>query len=60
MPTQSREIQQMSNDTEQPKKGFWARYKKYILSFLVIWALLLIALVLLTDQKNLPFVYQFG
>jgi hypothetical protein len=60
MPQHKRESQQMTNSTEQPKKGLWARYKKFVLSFLVIWVVLLIALVLLTDQKNLPFVYQFG
>jgi len=44
----------------EPKKGFWARNKKFILSFVAIWVILLIVLVLMTDQKNLPFVYQFG
>ena len=49
-----------NNNSGAPKKGLWARYKKFVLSFLVIWILLLLALVLLTDQKNLPFIYQFG
>jgi hypothetical protein len=49
-----------TTDSDVPKKGLWARYKKFVFSFLVIWVLLLLALVLLTDQKNLPFIYQFG
>tara|TARA_B110000914_G_C15415700_1_gene424020 strand:- start:299 stop:457 length:159 start_codon:yes stop_codon:yes gene_type:complete len=50
-----------SNDVSTaPKKGLWARYKKFVLAFLVVWVLLLVALVLMTDQKNLPFIYQFG
>ena len=43
-----------------PKKGLWARYKKFVLAFLVVWVVLLVALVAMTDQQNLPFIYQFG
>jgi len=44
----------------EEKKGFWARNKKFIIGLVVVWVVLLILLVLMTDQKNLPFVYQFG
>ena len=50
-----------NNDVSvEPKKGLWARYKKFVLAFLVVWVLRLVALVAMTDQQNLPFIYQFG
>jgi len=49
-----------SKQVSEEKKGFWARNKKFIIGLVVVWVVLLILLVLMTDQKNLPFVYQFG
>jgi hypothetical protein len=40
------------------KQGFFSRYKRWIISFLVIWALLLAVLILSGDGGNLPFQYQ--
>lgn len=58
----NRESKLMANNdvSVEPKKGLWARYKKFVLAFLVVWVLLLVALVAMTDQQNLPFIYQFG
>lgn len=58
----NRESKLMANNDVRtaPKKGLWARYKKFVLAFLVVWVLLLVALVAMTDQQNLPFIYQFG
>jgi hypothetical protein len=38
--------------------GFLARYKKWIITFLVIWAVMLGFLILTGDGGNLPFQYQ--
>jgi len=38
--------------------GFFARYKKWIIAFLVIWAVLLGVLILVGDGGQLPFQYQ--
>ena len=40
------------------KPGFLARYKKWIITFLVIWAVMLGLLILTGDGGNLPFQYQ--
>ena len=40
------------------KPGFLARYKRWIIAFFVIWALLLGLLILTGDGGNLPFQYQ--
>ena len=42
----------------EPKQGFLARYKKWIIAFFLIWALLLGLLILTGDGGNLPFQYQ--
>jgi len=38
--------------------GFFARYKKWIIAFFVIWAVLLGVLILSGDGGDLPFQYQ--
>jgi hypothetical protein len=40
------------------KTGFLSRYKRWIIAFFVIWALLLGVLILSGDGGNLPFQYQ--
>ena len=40
------------------KPGFFARYKRWIIAFFVVWALLLAILILGGDGGNLPFQYQ--
>jgi hypothetical protein len=40
------------------KPGFLARYKGWIIAFLVIWAVLLAFLILGGEGENLPFQYQ--
>jgi hypothetical protein len=42
----------------EPKKGFLSRYKRWIISFMVIWLVLLAVLILSGDGGNLPFQYQ--
>jgi hypothetical protein len=43
------------SDAEQ---GFFARYKRWIIAFLLIWSLLLAVLIFSGDGGNLPFQYQ--
>ena len=40
------------------KQGFLARYKRWIIAFFLIWALMLGALIMTGDGGNLPFQYQ--
>jgi len=40
------------------KPGFFSRYKRWIIAFLVIWAVLLGVLILGGDGGALPFQYQ--
>jgi len=40
------------------KQGFFSRYKRWIIAFFVIWALMLGVLILSGDGGNLPFQYQ--
>ncbi len=40
------------------KPGFFARYKSWILAFLVVWAILLGVLILVGGGGMLPFEYQ--
>ncbi|MCP3999766.1 MAG: hypothetical protein GY727_02530 [Gammaproteobacteria bacterium] len=40
------------------KQGFFSRYKRWIIAFLLIWLLLLGILILSGDGGNLPFQYQ--
>jgi hypothetical protein len=40
------------------KPGFLARYKRWIIAFFVIWALLLGVLIFVGDGSQLPFQYQ--
>lgn len=40
------------------KAGFLARYKKWIITFLAIWVVLLGVLILVGDGGQLPFQYQ--
>lgn len=40
------------------KQGFFARYKRWILAFLVMWAILLGVLILVGGGDLLPFQYQ--
>ena len=42
----------------EAKKGFLARYKRWIIAFLVIWVLMLGLLIFSGDGSNLPFQYQ--
>ena len=42
----------------EPKKGFLARYKRWIISFFVLWLLVLALLIFSGDGSNLPFQYQ--
>ncbi len=38
--------------------GFFARYKRWIIAFLAIWAILLGVLIMVGDGGQLPFQYQ--
>ena len=40
------------------KPGFLGRYKRWIIAFFVIWAILLGLLILTGDGSDLPFQYQ--
>ena len=40
------------------KPGFLARYKRWIIAFFLIWALMLGVLIMTGDGGNLPFQYQ--
>jgi len=40
------------------KQGFFGRYKRWIIAFFIIWAVLLGLLILTGDGGNLPFQYQ--
>jgi hypothetical protein len=40
------------------KTGFFARYKRWIIAFFLVWAVLLGLLILTGDGGNLPFQYQ--
>lgn len=40
------------------KSGFLARYKRWIIAFFLIWALMLGVLIMTGDGGNLPFQYQ--
>lgn len=40
------------------KQGFFSRYKRWIIAFFVIWALMLGVLIMSGDGGNLPFQYQ--
>ena len=40
------------------KPGFFGRYKRWIIAFLVIWLLMLALLIVSGDGSNLPFQYQ--
>jgi len=42
----------------ESKPGFLARYKRWIIAFFLLWALLLGVLILGGDGGNLPFQYQ--
>ena len=42
----------------EEKKGFLGRYKRWIIAFFIIWALLLGILIVGGDGGNLPFQYQ--
>ena len=42
----------------ESKPGFFGRYKRWIISFLVIWGLLLGLLILTGGGGDLPFQYQ--
>ena len=42
----------------ESKPGFFSRYKRWIISFFVIWAILLAVLILTGDGGDLPFQYQ--
>jgi len=42
------------------KKGFFARNKKFLLISFAVYIILMIILVLGTDNSLMPFVYQFG
>ena len=41
-----------------PKPGLWARYKRWIIAFFMLWAVLLAILILGGTGGNLPFQYQ--
>ena len=41
-----------------PKPNFWARYKRWIIAFFVLWTTLLGILILGGTGGNLPFQYQ--
>jgi len=47
-------------DEAKPKKGFFARNKKLIFTLLGVYVLLMLLLILFTDNSLMPFVYQFG
>jgi len=51
-----------SNEKQQdaPKKGFWARNKKFFLIALAVYLVLMIVFILISDPSKMPFVYQFG
>jgi hypothetical protein len=40
------------------KQGFFGRYKRWIMAFFIIWAVLLGLLILTGVGGNLPFQYQ--
>jgi len=40
------------------ESGFWARYRRWIVAFLVLWAALLALLIFGGTGGNLPFQYQ--
>ena len=40
------------------KPGFLARYKRWIITFFLVWALMLGVLIMTGDGGNLPFQYQ--
>jgi len=40
------------------KQGFFSRYKRWIIAFFVVWALMLGVLIVSGDGGNLPFQYQ--
>ena len=42
----------------EPKQGFLARYKRWIIAFLIVWAAILGLLIVSGDGGNLPFQYQ--
>ena len=42
----------------EPKKGFLARYKRWIIAFFVLWAVLLGVLIMSGGGGDLPFQYQ--
>jgi len=42
----------------EPKQGFFARYKRWIISFFVLWALILGLLIVVGGGGDLPFQYQ--
>jgi hypothetical protein len=44
----------------EPKQSFLGRYKRWIIAFFIIWAILLGVLILTGDGGNLPFQYQVG
>lgn len=45
---------------DEPKKGFWARNKKFFLIALIAYVVLMIVFILISDPSKMPFVYQFG
>ncbi|MDP6436883.1 MAG: hypothetical protein QF790_01560 [Gammaproteobacteria bacterium] len=42
----------------ESKQGFFARYKRWLIAFFLVWALLLGILIVSGDGGNLPFQYQ--
>ena len=42
----------------ESKPGFLARYKRWIIAFFLIWAIMLGVLIVSGDGGNLPFQYQ--
>lgn len=42
----------------ESKPGFWARYKRWIIAFFLVWIVLLGFLIIGGDGNNLPFQYQ--
>lgn len=42
----------------EPKPGFFSRYKRWIIAFFLVWAVMLAVLILAGDGGNLPFQYQ--
>ncbi len=48
----------MSSKTGGTKQGFFSRYKKYLIAFVLLYIILTLALVLLSRSDHVPFQYQ--